>query len=302
MSLLPTSLIPIVFVGLWSTGFIGAKLGLPYAEPFTFLTLRFLIVLAILVPWAMAVRVRWPRPREAAHMAVTGLLVHGAYLGGVFAAIDRGLPAGLAALIVGLQPLVTAALVGPLLGERVSLRQWGGVVLGLVGVVLVLSEKIAWADPVALFAGFDGWAMVLVIGALAGITFGTLYQKRFGGGQDLRAATAVQYAAAGVATGLVALAVETREILWSGEFVFALGWLVIVLSIGAVSLLMMLIRSGAAAVTASLFYLVPPVTALVAFLLFGETLGPTALIGLALAALGVWIVNRPASAASEKAA
>lgn len=292
MSALATRLVPIVFVGLWSTGFIGAKLGLPYAEPFTFLTLRFLIVLAILVPWALAVGVRWPGGREAGHMAMTGLLVHGAYLGGVFAAIDRGLPAGLAALIVGLQPLVTAALVGPLLGERVSPRQWIGILLGLIGVVLVVSEKIDWADPAVLFAGFDGWAMVLVVLALGGITLGTLYQKRFGGGQDLRAATAVQYAAAGVATGIVALTVETREVVWSGEFVFALGWLVIVLSIGAVSLLMMLIRSGAAAATASLFYLVPPVTASVAFLLFGETLGPSALVGMALAAIGVGIVVR----------
>lgn len=294
MPALTTRLIPVFFVGLWSTGFIGAKLGLPYAEPFTFLTLRFLIVLAILVPWAVAVGVRWPTPRVAGHMAVTGLLVHGAYLGGVFAAIDRGLPAGLAALIVGLQPLVTAALVGPLLGERVSPRQWFGILLGLFGVVLVVSEKIDWADPAVLFAGFDGWAMVLVLLALAGITLGTLYQKRFGGGQDLRAATAVQYAAAGLATGAVALAVETREVVWSGDFIFALGWLVIVLSIGAVSLLMMLIRSGAAAATASLFYLVPPVTATIAFLLFGETLGPAALVGMALAAIGVGIVVRPA--------
>lgn len=290
---MPVFVIPLTFVFLWSTGFIGAKLGLPYSEPFTFLTVRFLIVVVLLAAWAQWQGVRWPKGWEAWHMVVAGVLVHGLYLGGVFAAIHRGMPAGLSALIVGLQPLITACLVGPLLGERLILRQWLGFVLGLVGVALVISEKLALEDPTRLFSGFGWDAVALNVVALFGITFGTLYQKRYGGGQDLRAATVVQYVAAAALTGALALAFETREIIWSADFVIALGWLVLVLSIGAVSLLMLLIRRGAAATTASLFYLVPPSTALVAYFLFDERLGLTALLGMGVVALGVALVVRP---------
>ena len=170
---------PAVFVVLWSTGFIGAKLGLPYAEPLTFLALRFAVVLAILAPFAVLTRTRWPRNlAEVGHIALVGLLVHGIYLGGVFAAIDRGLPAGLSALIVSLQPLVTAVLIGPMVGERVSPRQWCGFALGLLGVILVLSEKLAGGGA-SMFQGFDLWAPILCLVALASISLGTLYQKRF---------------------------------------------------------------------------------------------------------------------------
>lgn len=278
---------PALFVLLWSTGFIGAKFGLPYAEPFTFLTVRFLLALVLLAPLAVAARKAWPRGwRPAAHQAVTGTLVHAVYLGGVFWAIDRGLSAGVAALVVGLQPLLTAVAVGPLLGERVTARQWLGLTLGLGGVAMVVGEKLGAAGAVSL----DPVALVGVVLALLGITAGTLYQKRFGGGVDLRAATVMQYVAAAAVMGLAALAVETREITWTGEFVFALGWLTLVLSLGAISLLMALIRMGEAARTASLFYLVPPVTAVTAWALFGETLGPLALAGMAVAVAGVALV------------
>lgn len=284
---------PGLFVLLWSTGFIGAKYGLPYVEPFTFLLLRFAIVVALLLPVALVTRAPWPRRWvDVGHVAVTGLLVHAVYLGGVFAAIDLGVPAGLAALIVGLQPLLTATLVGPLLGERVRPRQWLGFMLGLAGVFMVLGEKLGGAEGGSLFQGFGGGGIVLTLAALIGITAGTLYQKRFCQALDLRTGTVIQYAAATAAMAAVAPLFETMRIQWTGDFVFALTWLVVVLSLGAISLLMMLIRRGEAARTAGLFYLVPPCTALVAYLLFDERLGLLALAGMAIAAAGVALVVR----------
>ncbi|WP_097278378.1 DMT family transporter [Caenispirillum bisanense] len=277
---------PVLFVLLWSTGFIGAKFGLPYAEPFTFLFIRFAAVLVLLAPLAVAARGGWTGWRAAGHQLVTGALVHGVYLGGVFWAIEQGLSAGVAALVVGVQPLLTAVAVGPLLGERVTGRQWLGLVLGLGGVGMVVGEKLVGTGVGAL----DPVALVGAVLALLGITAGTLYQKRFGGGIDLRLGTFIQYVAAAAVVGVAALAVETRAVQWTGEFVFALGWLVVVLSLGAISLLMMLIRRGEAARTASLFYLVPPVTAVTAWGLFGETLGPVALVGMGVAVAGVALV------------
>lgn len=277
---------PGVFVLLWSTGFIGAKFGLPYAEPLTFLFIRFGILVALLVPFAFVTRAPWPESWSlAGHVAVTGALVHGGYLGGVFVAISLGVSAGLAALIVGLQPLLTAVVVGPLLGERVSLRQWLGLVLGLGGVVLVVAEKMAGTG-----IGFDALGIVFAVGALFSITFGTVYQKRFCGGMDLRTGTAIQYMAATVVMGTLAPLFETMEVAWTGEFVFALFWLVFVLSVGAISLLMLMIRRGEVARVASFFYMVPPVTALIAWGMFGERLGVVALAGMALAVIGVALV------------
>lgn len=277
---------PAVFVGLWSTGFIGAKLGMPYAEPFTFLLLRFLIVVTLLTVAALVVHAPWPRTwTDVRHGAIAGLLIHGVYLGGVFAAIDRGVPAGIAALIVGLQPLLTAVASGPYLGERISARQWLGVLIGLVGVTMVVSEKLT-------FNGGEFAGVGFAAAALLGITVGTLYQKRHGGGMNLFTGSAVQFAAAGIFMLAAAAAFETMTVEWTGEFVFALGWLVIVLSLGAISLLYLLIRRGAAAKVASLFYLVPPVTAVMAFVLFGETLGLMAIAGMAAAVVGVALVTK----------
>lgn len=283
-------MMPALFVLLWSTGFIGAKFGLPYAEPFTFLAVRFLLALVLLAPLAWAARQTWPKGVAAfGHQAVTGTLVHAVYLGGVFWAIEHGLSAGVAALIVGLQPLLTAVAVGPLLGERVSARQWLGLTLGLGGVAMVVGEKLGLGGGAGL-GDLEPYALSGAILALLGITGGTLYQKRYGGGTDLRAATFIQYAAATVVIGTASLLLETGEIQWTGEFVFALGWLTLVLSLGAISLLMTLIRLGEAAPVASLFYLVPPVTAVTAWGLFGETLGALALAGMAVAVVGVALV------------
>lgn len=283
---------PALFVLLWSTGFIGAKFGLPYAEPFTFLALRFGLVIALLAAVALVTGAPWPTERRLiGHLAVSGLLVHAVYLGGVFAAIHRGLPSGLTALIVGLQPLLTALVAGRVLGESVSLRQWFGLGLGLAGVALVLSTRLSGIRLDGF--GWDGVAFAL--GSLFGITAGTLYQKRHCTGMDLRTGAVVQYVGAAALMLPAAFAFETMRISWTGEFVFALGWLVLVLSVGAISLLMTLIRRGEAARVASLFYLVPPVTALMAWALFGETLGMMGLVGLGLAVIGVaLVVRRPA--------
>ncbi len=278
--------IPALFVLLWSTGFIGARLGLPYAGPLTFLTLRFGLAAGLLTLAALAMRAPWPhRLADIGHYAVVGLLVHAVYLGGVFLGISLGVEAGLSALIVSLQPLLVAALAGLLLGERVSPRQWVGLVLGLTGVALVLAQKLGRGLGEAL-------GSLACVAALLGITAGTLYQKRHGAGMDLRTGTAIQFIAASSVTAPFALLYEGGRVVWSGEFLFALLWLVLVLSLGAVSLLYVLIRRGAAASVSSLFFLTPPCTALIAWPLFGETLGPAALLGMALTLAGVTLAMR----------
>ncbi|MFQ3789204.1 DMT family transporter [Halomonas sp. A29] len=282
---------PVLFVALWSTGFIGAKFGLPHAEPFTFLFVRFVLTLALLLPLLKMMGSAWPASwRLRGHIAVSGLLVHAAYLGGVFYGIYLGMPAGLTALLVGLQPLLTATLAGPLLGERINVIQWLGLALGLAGIAMVLGSKL---DPgTALFQGFGIGALACVIVALAGITLGTLYQKRFCTGMPLLSGTVVQYLSASVLLGLGALLVEERHIEWTTTFVLTLGWLVLVLSIAAILLLMALIRRGEASRVASLFYLVPPVTALQAWWLFDERLPLVALVGMAVTIVGVVLAAR----------
>ncbi|GIK97366.1 MAG: hypothetical protein BroJett029_15750 [Alphaproteobacteria bacterium] len=277
---------PGLFVFLWSTGFIFAKLGLPYAEPFTFLAWRFAIVAALMFAVAFASRAPWPRGLAMyGHIAVVGVLMHGAYLGGTFAAIGAGVSAGVAALIVGLQPLLTATVVGPLLGERVSATQWVGLALGFGGVAMVLWNKLGLGEAPLWGYGFSFMALV-------GITVATLYQKRFCSTMDWRSGGAVQYLAAALAMLPVMLLFETGRVAWTAEFVVAIVWLVVMLSFGAITLLNWLIRRGAAAKVASLFYLVPPVVAIESYVIFGEVLGPLALAGMALAAIGVAMVVR----------
>ena len=280
---------PFLFVLLWSTGFIGAKFGLPYAEPVTFLCVRYLLVIAVMGGVALATRAPWPHsPRQWLHIGVTGLLVHATYLGGVFVAIGHGLPAGIAALVVGLQPLLTALGAGLLLGERVRPRQWAGLVLGFGGVGLVVAHKVAAAASTPELTAMI--APVLI--ALVGITAGTLYQKRFCPAFDLRTGSVIQFVPSLVVSALVASQTETMTILWSGHFVFALGWLVLVLSVGAISLLNLLIRSGSAVNVASLFYLTPPTTALIAWAVFGETFTGLALAGMGITVFGVWLARQ----------
>jgi drug/metabolite transporter (DMT)-like permease len=278
------ALMPGMFVLLWSTGFIGAKLGTPYAPPFTFLLLRFAVVTVSLLAIAVAMGSPWPRRRDFGRIALIGLLIHGCYLGGVFLSISLGVPAGLAALMVSLQPLTTALVAGPYLGERLRGRQWLGLLLGLFGVALVVADKLSWRE--GDIAGVLGCAV-----ALLGITAGTLYQKRHATGMNLVTGSLVQFAAAGLAMVPLVLVFEGQPVLWRGDFIFALLWLSYVLSIGAITLLHLLIRRGAAAKVASLFYLTPAVTAVLAWMLFGETLSLLAIAGMA-AIVGVALVTR----------
>jgi len=276
---------PLVFVLLWSTGFIGARLGLPHAEPLTFLLIRYIAVMACMTLVAWIMRAPWPAtPKEWFHIGVAGLLMHGVYLGGVFIAISKGLPAGVTSLVVGVQPLLTAVGAGWLLHETVLRRQWLGLFLGLVGVGLVVFGKIG--------AGFGVEALWPAIAALMGITAGTLYQKRFCPPFDWRTGAIAQFLPTAVATFLLALFTESFRVEWTCEFVFALGWLVLVLSIGAISLLNWLIRHSDAVNIASLFYLVPPCTALVAWMLFGEAFTGLALMGMALTVWGVYLARK----------
>ena len=278
--------LPALFVLLWATGFIGAKFGLPYAPPLTFLLLRFAIVFALMAVIAWVMRAPWPRGAQAVHVAIAGGLLQAGYLGGVFCTIDLGMTAGLSALIVGLQPILTAVFASSV-GEQVSRRQWTGFVLGFGGVVLVVWNKIG-------YAGFGWEAVACASVALASITAGTIYQKRYCGAQDLRTQSVVQFIAAGAVLLPLAWLFEQRPIVWSGQFLFALGWLVVVLSLGAISLLLVLIRRGATTQVSSLMYLVPPATALMAWAWFGEVLTPLGLAGMVVAVIGVALVVRPA--------
>jgi len=279
---------PVLFVLLWSTGFIGARYGLPYIEPLTFLAVRMALVVLIVAAIAIIGRARVPNAREVQHALVAGSLVHGLYLGGVFTAISQGVPAGISALIPGLQPILTSTIANRFMGERVTGIQWFGLVLGLLGVVLVMHDR-----DIILAGSLLGWIASFL--SLIGITLGTLYQKRYCGAIDWRTGNLVQYIGAAVLFALGAFAFETREIHWSGELIFALAWLVLVLSIAAVGLMYWLIRRSAATGFASLFYLVPAVTALFAFLLFGERLDGVSIFGMAICAGGVVLANRGAA-------
>lgn len=276
---------PLLFVLLWSTGFIGARLGLPHIEPLTFLTIRYVLVISAMVAIALLTRAPWPVGARAwLHIGISGLLVHGIYLGGVFVAIGQGLPAGVASLVVGVQPLLTAVGAGWLLGTAVSARQWVGLVLGFAGVALVVADRLG--------AEYSVWALVPAVVALLGITAGTLYQKRFCPAFDWRTGAVAQFLPSAVFTAVGAWWFETGRIDWTGELVFALAWLTLVLSLGAVSLLNWLIRTSNAVNVASLFYLVPPCTALFAWLLFGNTFSAFALVGLGLAVWGVYLARQ----------
>lgn len=278
---------PPLFVVLWASGFVVTKLGVAFAEPFTFLLYRFLIVAVLLGVIAAAMRAPWPRTwAMVGHIAVVGVLLQATYLGGVYAAIASGIPAGISALIIGVQPIITGVIVGPFLGERVSARQWLGLVLGFLGIGLVLWQKLA-LDLAHL--GGIAWN----VAGLFGITAATLYQKKYCAMMDWRSGGVIQYAAAAAVSLVLTFATgETGRMEWSAGLLIAYAWLVFVLSLGAVSLFGWLIRRGEASRVASLLYLVPPTAALGGWLLFGETLGPLALAGMAVTVVGVALVAR----------
>ena len=278
---------PALFVILWSTGFIGMRYGTPFAEPFTFMMWRMAIVVSILVIIVIATRAPWPASiGEAGHIAAAGLLVHATYLCGVLYAINLKLPLGFVALLTGLQPILTAVFANLYLHEKLTTRQWGGMGLGLAGVVLVVMSKFTLANANAPALGSAAIALL-------GITFGTLYQKRHCSHMDIRTGGVIQFSATGLVMLVLAFTVETRQVQWTGQFIFALFWLAVVLSIGAISLLYLMIRRGAAAKVASLFFLTPSVTAIMAFVLFDESLTWLAVAGLLVTAAGVALVMRP---------
>lgn len=280
-------LIPLTFVLIWATGFVAARLVAPFTEPLSFLVVRFglaAVVLGIVGWWAGA---RWPLgARGWRDAGVAGILLHGGYLGGVFWAVKNGLPAGIAALIAGTQPLVTAALSAPLLDEHVSGRRWTGIAIGFAGVALVIgpgASATAGKLPLA--------ALLVCAAGVVSITLGTIWQKRTGAASDLRTGTAVQYLAAGAATLVVALASEDMSMTPSFELAFGMVWAIFVLSIGGVGLLLVMIRRGAVSKVATLLFLVPPVSALLGYFLFGETLTLIQVAGMAVACAGVAVVG-----------
>lgn len=277
---------PAVFVVLWSTGFIATKYVLNSAEPLTYLAIRMAIVVGLMAVIAAIARPRWPDRIGIAHSAVAGLLVHGFYLGGTAIAIAHSIPAGLSALIPGLQPILTSTLANRWLGERVTPLQWSGLLLGLAGVVLILHNR-----PMS---GQAGWGWLASGVSLVSITLGTLYQRRYCGRIDWRAGNLVQYIAVTIFFAAGAWLFENNGVHWTEEFVLALAWLAVVLSIGSIGLLYWLIRRSAATSVASLFYLVPAVTAVMAYVLFGERLDAVAIAGMVACAAAVLLVNRRA--------
>jgi len=277
---------PVVFVLIWSTGFIVARYGMPNSPPFTFLVWRYVFSILCFVAWVKWARVPWPQGRaQWGHLAVTGVLMHAGYLGGVWAAVKVGMGAGLTALIVSLQPVLTAIWLSAR-GGHVSRRQWQGLTLGFVGLAMVVSRKLEGGIEVT------PWSLAMITMALASITTGTLYQKRFVQACDVRSANAVQLMAAYVVTLPLAL-METEPALWNVEMTWAMAWSVLALTLGGSSLFYMLIQRGAAASVTSLLYLVPPTTAVMAWFLFDEPITLVTLVGIVVTAAGVSLVVRP---------
>jgi drug/metabolite transporter (DMT)-like permease len=275
---------PAVFVALWSTGFVATKYVVNNADPLTYLAIRMALVVVLMAGIVAIARPQWPDRIGIFHSAVAGILVHGFYLGGTAIAIAHSIPAGLSALIPGLQPILTSTIANRWLGERVTAIQWAGLLLGLAGVVLILHNR-----PMS---GEAGWGWLASAVSLVSITLGTLYQRRYCNAIDWRAGNLVQYVAVTIFFGIGAWLFENNVVRWTTEFVLALSWLVVVLSIGSIGLLYWLIRRSAATSVASLFYLVPAVTALMAYVLFDERLDGIALLGMTACAAAVFVVNR----------
>ena len=277
---------PWVFVWIWSTGFIVARYGMPHAPPLGFLALRYALSILCFLPWILLSRVSWPaQRRQWLHLSVTGVLMHGLYLGGVWSAVKLGMGSGLSALVIGLQPVVVALWISAQ-GTTLGSRMWTGLLLGFAGLALVVSEKVGASGEATLLN------LSMVVVSLLSMSMGTLYQKRFVAPCDVRTANVVQLAAALVLTAPLAVMLETEPMRWNLELGGAMAWSVLVLTLGGSSLLYLLLQRGAAASVSSLMYLVPPVTALMAWMIFSEPITVPVLAGTALAAYGVSLVVR----------
>ena len=274
---------PALFVLLWSTGFIGAKYGLPYADPFVFLSVRILIAAVLLFALARLMKMPIRIGRQAVvRSGLIGFFLHACYLGGVFYSIAQGLPAGVAAVVTSLQPVLVSIVAVKVLGEQLRIRQLVGLLIGLVGVILVLGPSIDSQIPMS--------AIIAILVALIGSTTATLLQKKMGSDIPLLSGTAYQYLFSGCVLGMIALATQETSITWNLRFTLAFVWLIVILSVGAILLLLWLLNTGSAAKVSSLFYLVPPATAIEAFVLFGEKVNTQGFLGIGITALGVWLV------------
>tara|TARA_E500000331_G_scaffold162374_1_gene157381 strand:+ start:324 stop:1208 length:885 start_codon:yes stop_codon:yes gene_type:complete len=281
---------PFLFILSWASGFPITRLGLEYTEPFTLLWVRSAIVITIVGFYALFARVSWPDWKELGHIAVVGVTLQCLYLGSMFMALDGNVSQGVAALVAGMQPLLTAAVVGCALGERINRMQWAGFALGFVGLFIVLSERMEAGTATTTGLIFASLTPVF-------ITFGSLYQKKFCANSDLRVVMIVQQTAAGICNFCIAMAVETGEIVWSTELIFTWIWLVFILTIGATNLLYLMLRHGEASRVAGLFYLTPPTAVFLGWCTYGETMGLIALGGFAVAVAGVFLITRsPGSA------
>ncbi|MGF1751532.1 DMT family transporter [Vibrio cionasavignyae] len=279
--------IPFIFVVLWASGFVGAKIGLVYAEPATLLTIRMLGNIVLFSVLIILLRRSIPKGKALLHSCVVGMLIHGFYLGGTYEAIKYGMPAGLSALLVGIQPLLTAIVVTSFAKQVLKPSQWLGLVIGFIGIGCVLVGNIHWQEGSEKLAAF-----IFVFAALLGITFGTLYQKRFCQGADMIGGAMTQYVAAAMLFIPVAVMTETREVNWTWAFSLTMLWLVVVLSGVAVLLLLYMVKHGESSKVASVFYLVPPVAAVQAWLLFGEYFDQFGMLGFALASASVYLVAK----------
>ena len=287
-----TNLIYPIFIIIWSSGFIVSRFGMPFSEPMTFLFLRFSGVCVLMLPIILWKKIPWPSPQQILYIAVAGSLLQFGYLAGVWISVRAGMPAGLSALIVGLQPILTA-LFAYFIAEKINSRQWLGLFLGLIGVVLVLSAKLNTH-------GVTISNILWNVFALISITAGTIYQKKYCPSFDLRIGSFIQFMTSAFISGLAAIAFETRVVQWSNEMIGALVWSIFFISIGAISLLFVLIRRGNATKVSSIMYLTPPTTAVLAWIFFKEPLTPIIVIGTIVTSLGVLLVNQsPVSFLSE---
>ena len=276
-----------IFVFLWSTGFIIARYSMPYAEPMTVIFIRFGSVVLCMLPVVLIWRAPWPSRSQIIHIAIAGALLQAGYVGGVWAAVKEGMSAGLTALIVGLQPILTAWFAA-WIAEKVTPKQWLGLILGLLGVGLVVWAKLS-------LTGMSHLSLVFIVVALLSITMGTLYQKKYCAQFDLRTGSVIQFAASAIICLPLMFLFETREIIWAPELILSLIWAVLALSIGAISLLFVMIRNGEATRVTSLMYLTPPTTAIMAWLLFDEPITWTIILGIAITMSAVILVNRTTS-------
>jgi drug/metabolite transporter (DMT)-like permease len=276
---------PFLFILSWASGFPITRLGLEYTEPFTLLWVRSAIVVVIVGTYALIVRAPWPNWKEIAHIAVVGVTLQCLYLGSMFSALDGDVSQGVAALVAGMQPLLTAAVVGVTLGERVSRRQWMGFTLGFAGLFIVLSDRLGVGAGTMTGFIFAGLTPIF-------ITAASLYQKKFCANSDLRIVMIVQQTAAGICNFCIAMAIETGQVAWSAEVIFVWMWLVFILTVGATNMLYLMLRHGEASRVSSLFYLTPPTAVFLGWVTYGETMGIVAIGGFAVAVAGVFLVTR----------